>query len=55
MRKDSAERDEETYWIVAPPSGHCGQLREPQSQCGKAHTHTTGALRGSDTSYSEIK
>lgn len=40
MRKDSAKRVEETYWIVAPPSGHFGQLTEPQSQCGKKHTTT---------------
>lgn len=50
MRKDSSKRFEETYWIVAPPSGRLGQLTEPQSQCGKS-THSTGALSRSDNSY----
>lgn len=40
MRKDSAKRVEDIYWIAAPPSGYLGQLKKkkPQSQCGKAHT-----------------
>lgn len=40
---------EETYWIVAPPSGRVGQLTEPQ----KLKWKSTGALRRSDTSYKE--
>lgn len=40
MRKDSAKRVEDIYWIAAPPSGYLGQLKKkaPRSQCGKAHT-----------------
>lgn len=37
MRKDSAKPAEQTYWIVAPPSGCFWQLTESQSRKGKVH------------------
>ena len=47
MRKDSAKRVEETYWTVAPPSGHFGQLRDALSGNVEKHTHQTSC----DTSH----
>lgn len=40
MRKDSAKRVEETFWIVAPPSGHFWHITESWSQWRKSHTST---------------
>lgn len=56
MRKDSAKRVEETYWIAAPPSGYFGgTLKWSESHVEEAHA--TGAVWGiwCFTETSEIK
>lgn len=38
IRKDSAKRFEDIYWVVATPSGDFWQLKCSQSHCGNANT-----------------
>lgn len=37
MRKDSAKGVEETYWIVAPPSGHFWETNRNSMPMWKKH------------------